>query len=414
VSLIDWVGPPIQVVGVGPNPARDLTAHVRGLLDESELVVGAQRHLDAVAGLHTRTSVYPSPLGGFEQVLRDSIGKRVTIMASGDPLLFGIGAWLRRHLPAESLRFHPNVSSIQAAFATVGLPWHDAGIVSLHGRPLRRLLASLRLNRLFAVLTDAESHPAAIARLLADSGFALSTLWVAEDLGTASEQVRRFTVEELISDDPGFSPLNVVIIETRGHGGLIPDFPGIPDERFSTDGQTGRGMLSKREVRLAALSLLQPRAGEIGWDIGAGCGGISVEWALWAPLSDIHSVEKNPDRLSHLRENRERFGVLENLHVVAGEAPEALSSLPDPDAVYVGGNSGRLATLLISIWDRLRPGGRFVAAAVTEESRSALLQFSRSKSPEWIELSVSRGCALAGQTVLRPSLPVLLCRLSKR
>jgi len=413
VSVIDWQGPPIQVIGVGPNPARDFPDHLRVLLDESDLIIGAPRHLDGMGVAGARARVYPSPLSGFGELLRSATGERVTVLASGDPLLFGIGAWLGRHLPAESLCFHPNVTSIQAAFASIGLPWQDARILSLHGRPLRRLLASVRLNRLYAVLTDATNHPAAIARLLAESGFGRSTLWVAEDLGTPSQQVRRFTVAELVGNDPGFSPLNVAIIETGGSGGLIPEFPGIPDEAFSTDGVPGRGMLSKREVRLAALSLLQPRAREIGWDVGAGCGGISVEWALWAPLASIHAVEKNTDRLTHLRVNQERFGASENLHVVPGEAPGVLGALPDPDAVFLGGNDGGIGGLLDAVWTRLRPEGRLVTAAVTEESRSALLQFARLRSPEWIELGVARGDRLAGQTILRPSLPVLLCRLAK-
>ena len=413
MSRIDWSGPPIQVVGVGPNPASELPEQLRSLLDESDVIVGAERHLDGVGPTSARRFVYPSPLDRLDDLLREARGKRVTVLASGDPLLFGIGGWLGRRLPSDSLRFHPNVSSIQAAFAGIGLPWQEAGIVSLHGRPLRSLLPYLRMNRFYALLTDPANDPTAIAGLLLESGFEESLLWVAEDLGTPSQRVRRFTVTELSEPAHGISPLNVVILQTRGSGGVIPEFPGIPDQAFTTGEAPGRGMLSKREIRVAALSLLQSQAGDTAWDVGAGCGGLAVEWAFWAPHATIYAVEMNRERLNHLRANRDRFGVMSNLQIVAGRAPEALHPLPDPDVVFIGGSEGNLPGLLEAVWARLRRGGRLVAAAVTEESRSALIAFGRSRRPEWVEVSVSRGDRLGDQTVLRPALPVLLCRLPK-
>ena len=210
-----------------------------------------------------------------------------------------------------------------------------------------------------------------------------------------------------------FSPLNVMLRETRGPGGLLPEFPGIPDERFSTGAEPGKGLLSKREVRLSILSLLAPRAGEIGWDVGAGCGGVSVEWARWNPYGEVHAVEVHAERLEHLNINRERFGVVSNLHVVAGRAPEACSPLPDPHAVFIGGSSGSLAEMLDVVWMRLLPGGRLVASAVTEDSRVDLHAFVGDRAAEWTELSIARAEKLAGQRVMRPYLPVLLMKLEK-
>jgi precorrin-6Y C5,15-methyltransferase (decarboxylating) len=161
------------------------------------------------------------------------------------------------------------------------------------------------------------------------------------------------------------------------------------------------------------LSLLEPQAGEIGWDIGAGCGGVAVEWARWGSYSSVYAVECHPGRLKHLESNRERFGVGENLRIIAGYAPEALAELPDPQAVFVGGSGGQLGELLIAVWERLLPGGRLVTSAVTEDSRMALYQFVGSREAYWTELSVARGDSLAGQRLLRPQLPVLLLKLEK-
>ena len=270
----------------------------------------------------------------------------------------------------------------------------------------------------------AKIHPAAIAQLLVETGFGESEPVGCRGSGNAGRTVPPVPRHAGGNHPPHppsptrgegseFSPLNVVILETRGLGGVLPEFPGIPDEQFSTGAEPGKGLLSKREVRLTILSLLAPRAGEIGWDVGAGCGGVSVEWARWNPYGEVHAVECHPERLEHLGINRERFGVVSNLHIIPGRAPEALADLPDPHAVFIGGSSGSLRDLLDAVWVRLRPGGRLVASAVTEDSRVDLHGFAGDRQADWTELSIARGERLAGQRVMRPYLPVLLMRLEK-
>ncbi len=417
MSPLEWAGPPIQVIGVAAGAGGDLAAAPRRAIANAEILIGSKRHLEAIAvttgDVEARTLEYPSPFERLADTLHELRGKRVAMLASGDPLLYGIGTWLTRHVNREHLVFHPNVSSIQVAFARLGISWQEAKTVSLHGRPLGTLRRCLRARRLYALLTDTSNHPGAIAAELCDCRFPDSTLWVAEDLGLASERIREFRADRLAKSDPGFSPLNVVILRTCGSGGVMPEFPGIPDGAFGTDRAAGRGMLSKREVRIVALSLLQPSATEIGWDLGAGCGGIAVEWALWSPFSSVHALEQHPGRIAQLRANRDRFGVNDNLLIHEGRAPQALAALPDPDAVFLGGSDGELGAILDSAWSRLPPSGRLVSAAVTLESRSGLVAFAAGKSAEWLEISVGRGDRLGTQHVLRPSLPVLLVRLVK-
>ena len=408
----DWPGPPIEVIGMGMD-AGALGRAAQAALERAELVIGAVAHLAAFSNLPTEQRPYPSPMSGLWEMLRANAGRRIVLLASGDPLFYGISSTLLRHLPSECLVFHPNVSSIQAAFARLGRPWQQAELLSLHGRPLAGLRAVLRGNRCYGLLTDRESAPTAIARVLVETGFGESTLWVAEDLGAANERFRAFHAVALAEADTEFSPLNVVIVETRGPGGVLPEFPGIPDAWFSTGAEPGKGLLSKREVRLMILSLLAPRAGEIGWDVGAGCGGVSVEWARWNPEGEVHAVECHPERLEHLGINRERFGVVANLHIVAGHAPEALADRPDPHAVFIGGSSGSLRDILNPVWARLPVGGRLVASAVTEDSRVELHAFVGDRPAEWTELSVARAETLAGQRVMRPYLPVLLMKMEK-
>ena len=414
-----WNGPTLEVIGLG-LAGEALSAEARQALDSAELVIGAPRHFEALEqqGLDVpRRAHFPSPFSALWSLLAEHSGQRIVLLASGDPLFYGLGGHLRKHLTAEQLRLYPAVSSIQAAFARIGQPWQEAEVVSLHGRPLSSLRATLKVNRWFATLTDAHSHPAAIADELVAGGFGDSTVWVAENLGTYEERVSAHTASLLSESTEVFPPLNVVIFRTQGAGGVLPEFPGITDAAFSTDGdEAGRGLLTKREVRLCVLSLLEPRAGDIGWDIGAGCGGVAVEWARWNPYGQVHALEYHAERLTHLATNRDRFGVIKNLHIHEGRAPEHIAKLPSPTVVFVGGGGRDLAAILEACWARLPSGGRLIASAVTEDARMALHGFSQiepAQDDEWIQLAVSRGDRLAGQRLMRPHLPVLLFKRIK-
>ncbi|WP_426416907.1 precorrin-6y C5,15-methyltransferase (decarboxylating) subunit CbiE [Aestuariirhabdus sp. LZHN29] len=414
---LEWTGPPLTVIGICADTPAELSQPARQALQEAELILGADRHLNGVSKLNLKavTRLYPTPLGDLRDLLEHHSNERVVLLASGDPLFYGIGGFLSRILARQHLRFLPALSSIQVAFCRLGLCWQDAQVVSLHGRPLQRLRAKLGCGRTLALLTDQHSHPQAVARELHRAKLDRSTIWVCEALGSEQERVRQFSVAELLLNAPAIevNPLHVTIVQTLGDGGVQPEFPGIDDRRFATGEAPGKGMISKREVRLAALSLLQPRAQDIGWDVGAGCGALAVEWARWNPLGQLYAVEHHPGRIDFLRENRDQFGVDANLRIIEGTAPAALHSLPQPHAVFIGGSDGELLSLLAYCWQQLHSGGRLVASAVTEQSRAALLAFSASEAMtniecEWTQLQVSRSDTLGSQLVLRPKAPVLL------
>ncbi|PWQ95451.1 precorrin-6Y C5,15-methyltransferase (decarboxylating) subunit CbiT [Leucothrix pacifica] len=218
-----------------------------------------------------------------------------------------------------------------------------------------------------------------------------------------------------------FDPLQVTIIKVIGQSKYLPSFPGIPDQHFITDSEAGRGLITKREVRLAILSLLQPAPGDIGWDIGAGCGGVAVEWALWNPLGTVHAIEHHAIRFDCLQQNQQRFGVVDNLKPVNGRAPEVLSDLPAANKIFIGGSDGELPNLLESLWEDLPLNGVIVASAVMETSRVQLIQFAQSMSDrtpnrcdvETLQVAISKGGQLAGQLLYRPSLTVTLFKFTK-
>jgi precorrin-6Y C5,15-methyltransferase (decarboxylating) len=404
----------MQVIGLGIDNPPVLSSAARKALQQAEVIIGAANAFTAnMTSLTAKIYPYPKPMQELWPLLEQYAGQHIVLLGSGDPLFYGIGALLLRYLPPEQVQFHPHVSSIQAAFARIKRPWQDATIMSLHGRPLLSLRAALKTNQLYGLLTDSVNNPMAIAQLVHEAGLGDSILWIAENLGLPEEQVHCFQAAELAAKDLAFAPLNVTILETRGPGGILPEFPGISDENFVTDGETGRGMISKREVRLMVLSLLSPRADEIGWDVGAGCGGVAVEWSRWNPHGALYAVECHEQRLACLAANRERFGVVNNLHIIAGHAPEALATLPPPNTVFIGGSKGRLLDMLQIVWQRLLPGGRLVASAVTENSRMDLYRFAGEQTAYFTELSIAREDRLGGQRVLRPYLPVLLMQLIK-
>jgi len=196
----------------------------------------------------------------------------------------------------------------------------------------------------------------------------------------------------------------------------LPEFPGFEDQLFITGAEPGKGMITKREVRLAILSLLQPSHSDVIWDIGAGCGSVSVELAYWQAEAKIYALEHHQQRLACLRDNSEKFGVTENLSIVDGRAPEQLSSLPVANKVFIGGSDGELLPILTNAWQQLPDRGILVASAVTENTKFQLQQFADKLSEQQVEtlqIAVSKGARLAGQLMYKPNLPVVLYKFTK-
>lgn len=416
----------IAVIGLGVSAEPQLSAAACQSLVDAALVIGSARQLAVVAPLldQQRQAELP-PLRELKALIESSTGP-VCLLASGDPLWYGIGRWLGQQFAPAQLGFYPAVSSIQAACHQLGLSLQDAEVLSLHGRPLAKLRTKLQANRTLILLTDLKSAPQQIAQEALAAGFEQARLTVCETLGYPQQQVRTFEVAELVGEQGQaltFDPLHVSVLET-GTPALntrwLPEFPGIADQHFITDRGEGRGMITKREVRLQILSLLQLAAGEVIWDIGAGCGSVAVELAYWAPQTQIYAIEHHPERLECLTQNRERFGVLGNLQVVDGRAELAdsglLATLPDPQRIFIGGSDGELPALLHSCWQRLPVGGVLVASAVMERSRTQLLNFADQLSGgvcETLQVAISRGESLAGQLCYKPALPVTLFNFIK-
>jgi precorrin-6Y C5,15-methyltransferase (decarboxylating) len=409
---IEWQGDAISVISLGCDSLTALTPQAIEAIQNAEVILGGEHHFDEIESIKTNAEevFFPSPFSELAKKIIQYKSSRLCVLASGDALFFGVGSWLVRNIGSRHLNFHPNISSIQACFHAIGMPWQDAKIVSLHGRPLSALRRYLVNHGLLAILTDNSSNPITIANELNQQGFGDSIVWVCEAMGSSSQQVSKFKASVLAVVSQSFQALNVCIVTLDGNTSL-PAFPGIADVLFSTGSAAGFGMISKREVRLSILSLMQPTPGEVAWDIGAGCGSVSVEWARWNSGGCIYAIESSQTRIDHIKINADRFGTTHNLNIVEGMAPDCCNSLPQPDCIFIGGSNG-LAVMLDYAWQQLKPGGKLVASAVTESSRDALITFMANK-PDFEQVDIQITKNLPSSLELRTLSPVQIAKCQK-
>lgn len=396
---------PFHVLGAGVIPA-DLPPLARRLLESADLIVGGRRLLEAVPDIPARTLPLKPPL---ESVLNQAdqmrrAGNTVVVLADGDPGFYGIGDRLRREFGAQNVVVYPNVTVLQAAAARMNRSWERIETVSLHGRSdSTPLLAGLSLGKTVGVYTDAVNTPAALGRLLLDRAGDEIVLHVFENLGGPEERLRSLSPSEAASIE--FSDLNFLLAER-----IKPPEVRLRLGLSEAELEHEAGLLTKREIRAAGLSGLQLESGQLVWDIGAGCGSVSIEAAALAPGARIVAVEQNERRAGQIRSNVRRTGAL-TVEVLEGRAPECLSELPDPDRVFVGGGLGRSeAGLLESILDRLKPGGRMVLHLVLLQSLQRALAICRQRSLDFElqQIQISRAAPLAEDLRLAPLSPVFI------
>lgn len=370
----------VTVVGIGAD--GHLPPSTRALVEGAEVLLGGERHLALVPAVEGQVRApWPRPLAGLPDLLAEHGGRRVVALASGDPLVSGIGTTLVRLLGPDAVTIHPAVSSVALARARMGWSAEESMVVTLVGRDVAALRRELAPGARLLVLASDERTPAEVAALLADAGFGASTIEVLGDLGGPDESRAAFPCP--------VPRLHVLAIAVAGTG-LASWAPGLPDDAFENDGQ-----LSKRDVRASALSRLAPAPGQLLWDVGAGAGSVGIEWLRAHPLTAAVAVEGDPARAERIARNAAALGV-PRLEVVAGTAPAALAGLPTPDAVFVGGGA-TAPGLLTQCRERLAPGGRLVVHGVTLETETLLVEAFHAHGGELTRLAVEHVTPLGGR-----------------
>ncbi len=384
------------VIGIGEDGWDDLSADARDLLYESEIVLGGERHLKMLPkDWEGERIVWSSPIREAVSKIvswrpEDSASvQKVAIMASGDPLCYGIATKLLRHLPIEEIWIKPALTTFSLMCSRIGWSLPDVETLTIHGRPLEMLHPFVQPGAKLLVLSKGEESPEQAAKLLCERGFGKSIITVLEHLGGRKE--RQFSGPADSWNHPEGAALNAMAIECipESNATILSRIPGLPDEAFFHDGQ-----LTKREIRAVSLSRLMPVVDQVLWDVGAGCGSVAIEWMRTSPRCRAVAIEKSKSRLKLIEQNSQELGV-PMLQIISGSAPEVLADLPAPDAVFIGGGLSS-GNLLQTCWTALKPGGRLVANAVTLEGEQKLLQWQNENagksgaSGDLTRLSISR------------------------
>jgi precorrin-6B C5,15-methyltransferase / cobalt-precorrin-6B C5,C15-methyltransferase len=389
--------PVIAVVGIGADGWAGLGEPARAAILAADTLVGSVRQLALLPDTPAERRPWPSPIDTLVDEIVAGLDGSVCVLASGDPMLHGIGATLARRVTTGRLAVHPHSSAFALACARLGWPEAEVELVSAVGRPPEVIAAPLQPGRRLVAYATGTDGAARLARVLRERGFGPSRFVVLEQLGGATERIVETTAQGW--GEARADPLHAVAIECRGAPGY-GRAPGLPDDAYDSD-----GALTKWPVRAVTLAALRPGPQQLLWDVGAGSGSIAIEWLRAEPLARALAIESRADRAARIAANALQLGV-PGLEVREGTAPAALRGLDPPDAVFVGGGVSAPG-LLAACWHALRPGGRLVANAVTLEGEQALHAARAAHGGTLTRLAISHAEPLGGFEAWRAQIPVV-------
>jgi precorrin-6Y C5,15-methyltransferase (decarboxylating) len=397
--------PWLTVVGIAEDGFKGLGKNARHALLNAARIIGGQRQLDLLpACVRGQRQLWPSPFT-LEPVLTRR-GEPACVLASGDPMFFGVGASLARHVPCEEMLTLPAPSSCSLAAARMGWPLQEVVTLSVVARPIGALGAQLFSGVRLLVLSNDGRTPAAVAALLRERGFGPSRLTVLEHLGGEAER----RIDGIASDwaAPAIADLNLIAIDCIAEPSTprLSRLAGLPDSAFKHDGQ-----ITKRDVRAITLARLAPTPGELLWDVGAGSGSIGIEWMRAHPSCRALAIEADAGRQQLIEHNRDALGV-PGLQLIRGHAPQALQDLERPDAIFIGGGVTREG-VLDACWVALKPGGRLIANAVTLQSEMTLMAWREQHGGELTRIHIAQAQPLGDFDTWRQALPITLLDTTK-
>lgn len=397
--------PWLHIVGIGEDGMAGLLPATRAVVEAAEVIVGGERHHQLSASVTAERIAWPHPFDALIETLQTHAGRRVVVLATGDPLWFSVGARIGRAIPPTEITYHPQLSAFQLAAARMSWSLADVETLTVHGRPVEQMIAFIQPDQRLLILTTGAETPAQIAHFLSERGFGQSRMTVMAAMGGPDEARFDGTADNWDHVVPPFNTLAVECIAAPDCA-LLPRVPGLADDLFAHD-----GTMTKREVRAVTLAKLMPMRGALLWDVGTGCGSVAVEWMRAARYARAIGIEPRADRRAMAAANALALGV-PKLEVIEGTAPDAFAGLDAPDAIFIGG--GLNPEVFVAAWEALRPLGRLVANAVTLESEQVLIGLHETHGGELIKLSVQRAEPVGPRRGWRPSMTVTQWSLIKR
>jgi len=396
----------LTIIGMGEDGCEGLSSRARLKLAEAEVIVGSSRLLALLPSSSAERHEWPQPFSAVVERIKPLRGKRTVILATGDPMNYGIARKIKEFVPSAEMEIFPHLSAFSLAAARLAWPLPDCDTLTLHGRDASNIEGFIQPNARLLVLTaDATTIPEVTHRLVS-RGFGESRVSVLENMGGEREGLTTF--EANACPPRQFSNLNTLAI----HCVASPDakiysrVPGLPDDAFLHDGQ-----ITKREVRAATLSALAPAPDQLLWDVGAGCGSIAIEWMRATRGCEAIAFECNAEREKIIAQNAERLGT-PRIKVVCGEAPVTFVNQPPPDAVFIGGGLGRPG-VFETAWEHLKPGGNIVVNVITVEGELHLYDLQEKHGGDLVRIEVSNLTHIGPLRALKPRMPVLQWRARK-
>ena len=397
--------PWLHIVGIGEDGMDGLVPATRAVVEAADVIIGGDRHHILTDAVTAERIAWPSPFDALVDQLRALQGRRVVVLATGDPLWFSVGARIGRAITPSEITYHPQLSAFQLAAARMGWSMADVEQLTVHGRPVEQIIAFIQPDQRLLILTTGAETPGQIAHFLGERGFGQSRMTVLAAMGGQDEQRFDGLAESWAHEVPAFNTLAVECIAAPD-AALLPRVPGLADSLFRSD-----GTMTKQEVRAVTVAKLMPMRGALLWDIGTGCGSVAIEWMRAARYARAIGIEPRADRRAMAAENALALGA-PKLELVDGSVPAALGGLSAPDAVFIGG--GLSTETFEAAYAALRPLGRLVANAVTLESESTLAALHAKHGGDLVKLQIHRAAPVGNMTGWRPGMPVTQWSLVKR
>jgi len=393
--------PWLHIIGIGEDGIVGLSAAARAQVEQAEVIIGGDRHHSLAPNVTAERLVWPSPFDAMIEVIRSHKGRRVVVLATGDPLWFSVGARIANPkygdvISKSDITYHPQLSAFQWAAARMGWSLADAETITAHGRAVEQVIPYFWPGARLLILTAGSQTPGEVAALLTSRGYGASRMSVLGALGGPNETRADGVAESWAADVPAFNTLAVEVIGAPE--ALLSRVPGLPDDAFVHDGK-----MTKREIRALTLAKLMPARGEMLWDIGTGCGSIAVEWMRAAPDALAVGIDNKSERLAMARKNGVVLGT-PKLTLIEGDALKALDDLPAPNAIFIGG--GLTRDLALRCRDALGKNGRLAVNAVTLEGEAVLLALHAEIGGELVRLSTTRAEPVGSFRGWRPAMPV--------
>ncbi len=396
----------LSIIGIGEDGWEGLSARARDTIMAARNIIGSSRTLAMLPESPAARHEWPQPFSAVVAQLKPMTGTATVLLATGDPMNFGVARKILTFIPKADVTIIPHLSAFSLAAARLGWSIPDCDCFTIHGRPAANLEAFIQPDAKLLVLTEDETSVAEACRRLVARGFGESSVTVLENLGGTSERITTFAASAAPMRQ--WSSLNTLAIHCKAGptAKIWSRLAGLPDDAFVHDGQ-----LTKREVRAATLAALAPAPDQLLWDIGAGCGSVAIEWMRSTRGCEAIAIEQDAARRAMITTNADQLGT-PRLKVIAGEAPAALHGLPQPHTVFIGGGVG-IPGVFETAWEALLPGGRMVANVISIEGEMHLYDLQEKHGGDLVRIDVSHLSKLGAYRAMRPRMAVTQWRAVK-